>query len=53
MTAGAVGGVIGALSGIVAALASLWNAYQYSRPSGIVQQLGETLLAHLNAPGLH
>ena len=46
MTAGAIGGVI-------AAVASLWNAFHYSRLTGIVQQLSETLLAHLNAPGLH
>ena len=46
MTAGAIGSVI-------AAVASLWNAFQYSRLAGIVQQLGETLLAHLNAPELH
>ena len=46
MTAGAIGGVI-------AAVASLWNAFQYSRPTGFVQQLSETLLAHLHAPGLH
>ena len=46
MTAGAVGGVI-------AAVASLWHAFQYSRLTGIVQQLSEPLLAHLNAAGLH
>ena len=45
--------VAGAVGGVVAAIASLWNAYQYSRLAGMVQQLSDTLLAHINAPGLH
>ncbi len=45
--------VAGAIGGVVAAVASLWNAYQYSRLAGVVQQISETLLAHLNTPGLH
>lgn len=53
MVAGAVGGIVAAIGGVVAAIASLWNAYQYSRLAGMVQQLSDTLLAHINAPGLH
>ena len=45
--------VAGAIGGVVAAIASLWNAYQYSRLAGTVQQISDTLLAHINAPGLH
>ena len=53
MVAGAVGGIVAAVGGVVAAIASLWNAYQYSRLAGIFQQISGTLLAHVNAPGLH
>lgn len=45
--------VAGAVGGVIAALASLWNACQHSRLAGMVQQLSDTLPAHINAPGLH
>ena len=53
MVAGAVGGIVAAVGGVVAAIASLWNAYHYSRLADMVQRISDTLLAHINAPGLH
>ena len=45
--------VAGAVGGVVAAIASLWNVCQYSRLAGVVQRISDPLLAHINAPGLH
>ena len=45
--------VAGTIGGVIAAIASLWNAYQYSRLAGMVQQISDTLLAHINTPDLH
>jgi len=45
--------VSAAVGAVVAAIASLWNAFQYARPAGAVAQISEPLLAHMNTPGLH
>ena len=45
--------VLAAAGSVVAAIASLWNAFQYARLAGVVEQISETLLAHVNAIGLH
>ena len=42
-----------AIGAVVAAIASLWNAYQYTVLAGVVAEIGRNLTAHLNAPGLH
>ena len=42
-----------AASGVVGALAGLWNAYQLARLTGRVGELSVQLKSHVNAPGLH
>ena len=49
----AVAAVIGAVAGLVAAAASLWNALQFSVLKGRVDEVSRNLTAHLGAPGLH
>lgn len=49
----AVAAVVGALAGLVAAVASLWSAYQFSVLKGRVDEVSRNLTAHLSAPGLH
>ena len=49
----AIAATAGALTGAVAAVASLWNAYQFSVLKGRVDEQGETIRSHVNAPGLH
>lgn len=49
----AVAAVIGAVTGLVAAAASLWNAYQFSVLKGRVDEVSRNLTAHLSASGLH
>ena len=41
------------IGAVVAAVAGLWNAYQYAKLTGVVGQISETLLAHMNAANLH
>ena len=49
----AVGAVVGACTGLVAAGASLWNAYQFSIIKGRVDAVERLTTAHVNAAGLH
>ena len=42
----AVGGAVGAVTG-------LWNAFQFSRLKGRVDQLSTQVNSHVNTPGLH
>ena len=49
----AVGAVVGACTGLVAAGASLWNAYQFSILEGRVDAVERLTTAHVNAVGLH
>ena len=46
LTCAAAGGVVGAAAG-------LWNAYQITRLTGRVDEIGTQLKSHINAPGLH
>ena len=46
LTCAAAGGVVGAAAG-------LWNAYQFTRLTGRVDEIGIQLKSHVNAPGLH
>lgn len=46
LTCAAVGGVVGAVAG-------LWNAYQFTRLTGRVDEISVQLKTHINAPGLH
>ena len=46
LTGAAAGGLIGAAAG-------LWNAYQFTRLTGRVDEIGVQLKSHVNAPGLH
>ena len=46
LTCAAAGGLIGAAAG-------LWNAYQFTRLTGCVDELSLQLKSHINAPGLH
>ena len=47
LTCAAAGGVIGAAAG-------LWNAYQFTRLTGRVDdEISVQLKSHINAPGLH
>ena len=41
------------IGAVVAAVVGLWNAYQYAKLTGVVGQISETLLAHMNAANLH
>ena len=45
--------IVTAIGSVIAALAGLWNAYQYAVLSGTVGEIGRNLVAHLNAAGLH
>ncbi len=47
LTCAAVGGVVGAV------VAGLWNAYQFTRLTGRVDEISVQLKTHINAPGLH
>ena len=50
----AVGAVVGACTGLVAAGASLWNACQFSILKGTrVDAVERLTTAHVNAAGLH
>ena len=49
----AVAAVVGAVAGLVAAVASLWNAHQLSVLKGRVDEVSQNLTAHLGTPGLH
>ena len=49
----AIAATAGAVTGAVAAIASLWNAYQFSVLKGRVAEQGDNMRAHVNAPGLH
>lgn len=42
-----------AVGGVVAALVAVWNAFQFSRLKGRVDELSRQLSAHVNTPGLH
>ena len=42
-----------AAGGVVGAVAGLWNAYQFTRLNGRVDELSIQLKSHINAPGLH
>ena len=42
-----------AVAAVVAAIASLWNAYQFSVLKGRVDAHEATLTAPVNTPGLH
>ena len=46
LTCAAAGGVVGAVAG-------LWNAYQFTRLNGRVDEISFQLKSHVNAPGLH
>ena len=48
-----VAATLGAVTGSVAAAASLWNAYQFSVLKGRVDAHEHTLTTHVNAPSLH
>lgn len=43
----------GDFAAAVAAIASLWNAYQFSVLKGRVDTQGDDIRSHVNAPGLH
>ena len=49
----AVGAVVGACTGLVAAGASLWNAWQFSILKGRVDAGERLTTAHVNTAGLH
>ena len=49
----AVGAAVGACTGLVAAGASLWNAWQFSILKGRVDAVERPTTAHVNAAGLH
>ena len=49
----AVGAVVAACTGLVAAVASVWNAYQFSLLKGRVDAVEKLMTAHVNAAGLH
>ena len=49
----AVGAVVAACTGLVAAGASVWNAYQFSLLKGRVDAVEKLTTAHVNAAGLH
>ena len=49
----AVAAVVGALAALVAAVASVWNAHQLGVLKGRVDEVSQSLTAHLSAPGLH
>ena len=49
----AVAAGVGALAGLVAAVASLWNAHQLSVLKRRVDEVSQSLTAHLSTPGLH
>ena len=46
LTCAAAGGLVGAAAG-------LWNAYQFTRLTGLVDEISVQLKSHINAPGLH
>ena len=45
--------VCAAVGSVVAALVAVWNAFQFSRIKGRVDELSRQLSAHVNTPGLH
>ena len=49
----AVGAVVAACTGLVAAVASVWNAYQFSLLKGRGDAVEKLTTAHVNAAGLH
>ena len=46
LTCAAAGGLVGAVAG-------LWNAYQFTRLTGRVDEISMQPKTHINAPGLH
>ena len=53
MNAELVVGICAAVTGVVAAIASVWNAYQFSQLKGRVEEISKQLSTHMNTPGLH
>ena len=44
---------VAAVAAVIAALAGLFNTYQLAMLTGTVAEIGLSLTAHLNAPGIH
>lgn len=42
-----------AVAGVIAAVTSLWNAFQFRQLKGRVDEISKQLSAHVNTPGLH